>query len=70
MGPPRCVEEEMGHFCLAEDARAMIRSEREAHGSRSDVRVCVVVVLCDSQGFPLLESNTVHGRGFPLPLSE
>ena len=63
MGPPRCVEKEMGHFCLADDAWAVMTSESSPQQTLScaavvSYRVTLKVSLCWSltrgtaEGFP------------------
>lgn len=66
MGPPRCIEKKMGHFCLADVACTVIKSQRSLQQTLCFVQVCVV--LCYSLGPFLLKSKTRHSRGFPLPL--
>lgn len=72
MGPPRCIEKEMGHLCLADVgwAPAVIKKRaRGTHSRRSAVQVCVVlcyflkVSLCRS-----LKRGTVEG--FPCRYAE
>lgn len=46
MGPSRCIEKEMGHFCLADAACTVIKSQENPQQTLCLVQVCVV--LCYS----------------------
>lgn len=62
MGPLRCIEKEMGHFCLADVACTVIKSQKNPQQTRCFVQVCVV--LCYSLKVSLcwsLKRGTVEG---------